>query len=104
MATPVSPNPSPRTRFQAINGAITAHKAMLENPFFERGTDFAMLEYQRLVAEQAKDGNSAMAVGFKMEGALEFLQTLKTLAESAPVIIRRPDTDNLPDVGQLRKQ
>ena len=104
MATPVSPNPSPRVRFQAIPNAITQHKAMLENPAFDRACDHAMFEYNRLCAEQIRDGNSAMAAGFKTQGALEFLQTLKTLAEAAPVMMARKDLDNLPDVGQLRKQ
>jgi hypothetical protein len=104
MATQVNPNPSPKARFQAVNGAITAHKAMLENPYFDRGCDFAMLEYQRICGENTKDANTAMAAGSKMLGALEFLQTLKTLAETQPTIVARKDLDNLPSVGDLRKQ
>lgn len=104
MAQPVNPNPSPRARFQSVQGNITAHKALLENPYFDRGCDFAMLEYQRLLAEQVKDPNTAMSAGAKLQGALEFLQTLKTLAEAAPVMLARKDLDNLPDVGQLKRQ
>lgn len=104
MATPVSPNPSPRVRFQAIPNAITQHKALLEKPEFDRAADYALMEYNRLTAEQVRDGNSAMAMGFKLQGALEYLQTLKTLAEAAPVMMARKDLDNLPDVGQLKRQ
>lgn len=104
MNQPVNPNPSPRARFQKENGAVTAHRALLENPYFDKGADAAMLEYGSLVAQQAKDGNSAMAAGFRLQGAIEFLQVLKTLAESAPTFAPRKDLDNLPDTSKLTRQ
>lgn len=73
---------------------ISEHRAMVSSDTFERSTDSAMLQYQSLVAGQVANGNDAIAAGFKLQGALEFLQTLKLLAETprmpTPVV-----TDNL---------
>ena len=105
MATPTpNPNPSPKARFQSVQGNIAAHKLLLEHAHLERSLDFAMLEYQAQLATRITDPNSAMAAGSKLQGALEFLQTFKLLAETGPVLLARKDVDNLPDVAQLRKQ
>jgi hypothetical protein len=104
MNTPVNVNPSPKARFMAVKRAIESHRQMLETPAFERATDMATMEYERLVAEQVRDGNSAMAAGFKIQGALEFLQILKTLAEAQPMPARRGDPDNLPNLEGLKRQ
>lgn len=97
-------NLSPRARFQLVRNAITSHRALIEHAQFDPSTDAAMLEYQSQLAMQNKDGNSAMANGFKIQGAIEYLQTLKQLAEAGYTHTPRKDLDNLPDVGQLRKQ
>jgi hypothetical protein len=75
-------NPSPRTRFQQDVLSVTKHRAMLEMPSFTAATDAAMLQYQAELAARCNDGNSAAAMGFKLLGAHEYLQTLKLLAES----------------------
>lgn len=97
-------NPSPKARFQSVAQNITAHRAMLERDSFDKATDAAMLQYSADLATQNRDGNCAMAMGFKLQGAMEFLQTLKLLAEVGQAPAKRVDTDNLPDVNQLRKQ
>lgn len=104
MATPPNTNPSPRARFQSATGNITAHRSLIELPAFERGTDAALLEYAAKLSMQNLTGNDAMASGFKLQGAMEFLMFLKTLAEPAPVIPTRQDNDNLPAIGKLSRQ
>lgn len=73
---------------------ISEHRSMVSSDTFERSADSAMLQYQSLVAGQIANGNDAIAAGFKLQGALEFLQTFRLLAETPrmpmPVI-----TDNL---------
>lgn len=48
---------------------------------FQIGSDYAMLEYQRLLVMQIRDQASAMAIGLKMQGAAEFLNLFQTLAD-----------------------
>src|SRR5579863_3174313 len=102
--TPPNLNPSAKSRFQIAAENIRLHRAMMELPAFERGMDAALLEYGSILSKQNTNGNEAMASGFKLQGALEYLQTLKTLAESAPVMVARKDLDNLPDAAQLKRQ
>ncbi len=104
MAQPPNINPSPKGRFQFTADNIRLHRAMLEHPSFDKSSDAALLEYAASLSKQNSNGNEAMASGFKLQGAMEFLQFLKTLAETAPVIVARKDLDNLPDAGQLKRQ
>lgn len=97
-------NPSPRARFQLERNNITSHKSMIELPSFDRGMDAALLEYASVLAKGNNTSNDAMAMGFKLQGAQEFLMFLKTLAEAAPVPQPRKDTDNLPDIANLKRQ
>lgn len=97
-------NPSPKTRFQIGNGNIAAHRSMLELLAFDRGADAALLEYGKLLAGQSVDGNSAMAAGFRMQGAVEFLSFLKTLAETTVMPPPRRDLDNLPNITDIKRQ
>jgi len=103
-ATPPNVNPRPKARFQKVNGNITAHRALIELDAFDRGSDAAMLEYQRLLAEQTVDGNTAMSAGFRSQGALEFLSVFKTIAEQVQMPAPRRDPDNLPNLGDLKRQ
>jgi hypothetical protein len=93
--TPISVNPSPKTRFMQNGDHIVKHKQMVDSPEFQRGIDFAMLHCQSLWAAQITDGNTAMAVGLKMQGAMELAQNMKMLAEShRPQIARSNDNLN----------
>lgn len=95
MATPPSANPSPKTRFQEVKGAIDAHHTLIETESFKRGCDMALLEYQRkLAAELAntppeKAQVTAMAHGWKLNGVQEFLSELRNLGEK-PVTVQPP--------------
>lgn len=90
-------NPSPRLRFQSGNGNIAAHHNLIELPAFDRGIDFAMLQYSSDLSEsgQNQDNMKAMANGYKLQGAKEFLSLLKTLAEVPQFPMARKDVDNL---------
>lgn len=104
MADKPSYNPTPKARFQSANGNITAHRGILENAFFDKSADAALLEYQKMLSGQAVDGNGAMSAGFRMQGAVEFLGIFKTLAEQTQAPVARRDLDNLPDMANLKKQ
>lgn len=64
------------------NDSVSKHRDMVGSREFERGTDFALLQYAGLLSTQIKDGESAMAAGYKLQAAVEFYQTLKLLAET----------------------
>jgi hypothetical protein len=87
-------NPTPKARFQSRKNNIEAHRRLIEQDAFDSGVDFALMEYQRTLAQQSANFNDAAANHFKITGALEFLQTLRNLAEMAtrPTIV---DKDNL---------
>lgn len=72
-------NPSPKVRFREMGDSISRHKALLESRELERGLDFALLQYQVEVSSQIKEGNSAMAAGYRILGAQEFLSVFRTL-------------------------
>jgi hypothetical protein len=97
-------NLSPKLRFQKINGAITAHRALLENVWFDAAADAAMNELILQLSMQVRDGNGAMSVGFRMQGAQEFLSMFKTLAEQNQLPKPRSDPDNLPNLDGLKRQ
>ena len=97
-------NPSPQARFQSVPQNITQHRAMIERPSFDISADAAMIEYSARLSKGNVTSNEAMASGFKIQGAHEFLMVLKTLAEASPPPAARRDTDNLPNIDQLKKQ
>jgi uncharacterized protein YajQ (UPF0234 family) len=77
-------NASPKVRFGESPQNLKQHKDILENNSFNRGADFALLQYQfeQVASGGVKDGNTAMMMGLKLQGAVEFLQTFKLLAET----------------------
>ena len=88
-------NPSPKQRFLSGPAAnVHKHREMVVSDAFEKGADAAMLQYQIALCAQAKDGNSAMAAGFRFQGALEFLQAFRLLAETPKITTLKVD-DNL---------
>lgn len=87
-------NPTPKQRFLQNTRAVKDYVAILDSESFNTATDLAMLEYQQTLARQTTDALTASAAGFKLKGALEFLQLLKTLPDTHPVTARR-DFDNL---------
>ena len=87
-------NPTPKQRFLQNTRAVKDYVGILDNEAFQVATDLAMLEYQQALTRQTTDALTASAAGFKLKGALEFLQTLRTLPDTALLPARR-DSDNL---------
>lgn len=92
-AEPVK-NPTPKQRFIQNTRALKDYVGILDNEAFQVATDLAMLEYQRTLSRQTTDALSASAAGFKLKGALEFLNTLRSLPDTT-VLPARVDVDNL---------
>lgn len=88
-------NPSPRARYQAGLGNLTAHKSLLEITAFDRAVDFALMQYVSDLSEQAAQAADAVSVGYRLKGAKEFISVLKTLAAQPKQTTRTPITDNL---------
>lgn len=96
MATqaPILINPSPKTRFQQSADNIKKHRELVDSNEFQRGCDFALLQYQTKLASQQVDGQLAAASHFKVLGVLEFLQEFRFLSETIPTVVAK-DRDNL---------
>ncbi len=84
-------NPSPKSRFQESKDNVQKHRDMLQTREFERAIDYALAEYQRIMAQGPMDSspNLALAGHYKQMGAVEFVHVLKTLAEPPPAISPR---------------
>lgn len=61
---------------------IDGHKHLIELPSFEFGIDAALLQYTASLTQGQLDPNTAMAAGWKIQGAHEFVLQLKMLAET----------------------
>jgi len=105
MSTPAfNPNPSAKARFQESSDNVSKHQKLIQQPEFQRGLDFARLEYQRHLAEGAVDMNKAAVAGIKIQAVEEFLIVLKYLAEKAIPFSAPKIVDNLPGEEQARRQ
>jgi len=91
-------NPTPKLHFQQSGTRISNHRAMVTSDAFNSGANFALLEYQRVLTGQIRDGNTAMAAGLKMQGALEFLDTLRQLADAPTRLPTAPSQTLNPNV------
>ncbi|OLE10693.1 MAG: hypothetical protein AUG89_11560 [Acidobacteria bacterium 13_1_20CM_4_56_7] len=73
------------------------HRALMQSEDFQRSLDYALLEYQRQLAQTAVTNTlEPTACHFKIVGALEFMQTLRNLAESPmrPEVVRDGNLDH----------
>lgn len=86
MTTPIihSLNPSPKARFMSDGANIARHKSMVDSEHFIAACDAALLQVQLLWVQQITEPNNAMAVGLKVQGAMEFISCLKLLVETPP--------------------
>lgn len=75
-------NPAPKSRFQESGGNISEHRDLLQGKSFERAIDWALLQYQYELCREKGDLNSSAAKHLRMQGAQEFIDVLKYLAES----------------------
>lgn len=88
-------NPTPKSRFQSVTTNVSQHRDMVGGAAFQRAADYAMLEYQALLADRTNDAQTAVAAGMKLQGALEFLTQFRLLAETPTVAPRVVPRDNL---------
>lgn len=86
-------NPTPKQRFCASAGNVANHRAMIQSEPFDRAIDYALLEFTRRLNQNT--ANDFAVRGAMLKGAQEFLNTLITLAETAPPPAARKDPDNL---------
>jgi hypothetical protein len=77
-------NPQPKARFQESGDNVSKHRDLVDTGEFQRAVDFGILQYVAACTREIRDGNSAMAVGFKIAGAMEVLNTIRMLSENIP--------------------
>ena len=91
--TQATVNPSPKIRFQEINGAIEAHHNLLQTESFQRAEDMTQLEYQRKLAVKLGTSTNPQVDGmvnaWKLTGVQEFLSEFRNLGEK-PVQAQAP--------------
>ena len=93
--TPSTINPSPKTRFQDIKGAIESHHSLIQAESFQRAEDMAFLEYQRKLAIKLANEPApsrqllAMEHANKLSGVQEFLSEFRNLGEK-PLAVEPP--------------
>lgn len=81
MATPPVFNPTPKVRFQSDDRRLKAHLGLLERSDLQVSLDYALMEYQNILASGSGSLNDAAANHFKIAGVVEFLGVFKRLAE-----------------------
>jgi hypothetical protein len=71
--------------------SVSKHRELVTSSDYQRGCDFAMLQYTAALANQTNSADTAMVAGLKIRGAHEFLEVMKTLGETikmpAPVAL-----------------
>ena len=87
-------NPTPKTRFLKNEAIVKKHNDMVFSDTFQNSLDFALMEFQAQLALEKSDGpnffNECAAAHLRFKGALQFVNTLKTLGrvpEQAPARI-----------------
>lgn len=76
------PIETPVQRFQTSPDNLSKHRKLVDSPEFQRALDFAMLDWSMEIAATVSDANSALRAGFALAGAVQFMDRLKTLAET----------------------
>ncbi len=80
-------SPNPKLRFQESADNVSKHRDLIASREFQRAADFALLQYEVILSNTPLDNfNMAASAHFRLLGAQEFLQVLRTLGEtqSAP--------------------
>lgn len=94
-------NPDPKDRFQSIDGNVSKHKKLLEDHSFERAIDFAILQYNRELANRNTDQYQAIKMAAKLEAIQEFVLILRTLAEKPMSFTVPRVVDHLPEIEKV---
>ena len=75
---------------------MKGHRKLLESDQLQMSLDFAMLQYQAMVANAMNSNmESSAAAGLRLLGAQEFLATFRLLAESANLPPKPTNRTNL---------
>lgn len=66
---------------------VSMHREMMQQPMMYVSIQYALLQYQREMANvRAIDGNAAATSFFKIQGALEFVDLLRKLGETPEIV------------------
>jgi hypothetical protein len=96
MADRPNVNPTPKADFMTNAGFVKMHREMMQQPMMGVSIHYALLQYQRDMGNvRAIDGNGAAQSFFKLQGALEFVDTLRKLAETPELRPPTKPTDRL---------
>lgn len=89
-------NSIPRARFQTSADNIKKHRDLVDSPEFIRASDFAVAQYAGECTVGLGTAADAVAAGYKIQGAMEFLQTFRMLSESptAPKNVPTPSLNH----------
>lgn len=94
---PVAFDRSPKVRFQRGQGNIERHRQLLDNPAYDKGRDFALLELVRnIVSQPVNTPNDAIAGFYRIMGAVEQQHKFQDLSEQPTMPSHRAlSTQNL---------
>ena len=93
----------PAARFRLSGKKMSGHHNLVDSESFDTSSDAAMCQFVADLAVEATDLNAAACVGFRLRGAVEFLERFKTLGEM-PKAPKRPDNlDNLRSTEPYRR-
>lgn len=87
-------NPSPKARFMQSGDNVSKHRKMVDSGEFQRAVDAGFLQFASFHASSITDSQSAMAAGFRIQGAFDVLQTIRMLSES-PNVAKPLPSENL---------
>lgn len=80
MSLAQNPNPTPRQLFNADPKAVSRHRDLVGDAFFNMCLEQSMLEYDLALASQSPCGQDQAAANFnKMAGVREFVAVFKKL-------------------------
>ena len=80
---------SPKARFQDHAAAVSEHGELMVKPSFLHALDMAMCQFVH-TQPMIHDAHGSMATSHRIEGAVAFVETLKTLADKGEVTQRKP--------------
>lgn len=86
-------NPSPKARFIQSTDNVSKHRKMVDSGEFQRATDLGFLQYVAQQMQTIGDGASAMAAGYRIQGAFDALQTVRMLSETPPAPTIAPSSN-----------
>lgn len=95
---------SPRERFQSVAKNLVNHQEMVDAPSFDTSADIALCQYAVDLGKSVMNAETALAAGYKLQGAVRLLSTFKTLAEQPKPEPARSNPDALRPTEPPRRQ